>query len=131
MPDVVPDYTPGSDITCHFETACEGGRFVSISGPRVGGNIQVSRSGAAAAVFGVSARDRVIGDKGLVYASPSIVPVEVGAGAITAGDAIASDAAGRAVVAAAGEQIAGYACDDAAAGPATYVPVKLDANQAS
>lgn len=118
MPDVAPFWTPGESITCHAEAAVTGGRFVAISGPRVGGNPQVSPAGAGALIFGVAARDKGAGAKVMVYAKPGqIVPVRC-AFAGAAGNKVMSDANGQAVlyVAGAGNHVAGELVDDVANG---------------
>lgn len=122
MPDIVPFWTPGESITCHAEAAVIGGRFVAISGPRVGGNIQISPATAAQGAFGVAARDRGIGEKALVFAKPGqIVPVRTGE-ALTANDEVEVGAAGVAMKLANGVAV-GRACDDA--GNGTDCPIRL------
>lgn len=120
----VPFWTPAQALTAHAGVALTGKRFVRVSGPRVGGNVQVNHS-AGADVLGVAAYDSPAGDKVTVNAV-GIVPVTAAA-AITAGQRVTSDATGQAAVAtgAAGATVAyaGIAVDDAAAG--ADVPVLI------
>lgn len=116
MPDCTPFWDVADTLTCHAEAAVIGCRFVSISGPRVDGNPQVSHTAAGAEAFGVAARDKGAGEKVMVHRAPTIVaPVEVGATPLAAGDAVQSDAVGRAIPLAAGKKL-GIAMDDVAAG---------------
>lgn len=120
MPDVTPRWMPGDTITAHCEVAVTGRRFVSISGPTVDGNPQVSPTGAGLAALGVAARDKLTGEKVMVIGAPgTIVPVDAGA-AITAGQKVQSDASGRAIPLAAGVDL-GLAVDDGANGATALV----------
>jgi hypothetical protein len=112
--EAVAFFDPGDDLSCHVESAVTGRRFVAVSDPKqvgsvalandtLGGNIVVSPAGAGALALGVASYDASAGQKVPVMRGHKVVPVEAGA-AITAGDAVASDATGRAVLAGAGVQ---------------------------
>src|SRR5687767_5621590 len=111
MADITPYHFPGTTVTAHAENAITGGRAVQISGPRVDGNYQVGTpaaggaAGAGAAIFGVATRDAAAGEKVMVWGDPgTIVEAEAGA-ALTAGDDLEIDAAGRFIVLAAGVKV--------------------------
>lgn len=114
--DCTPFWDEADTLTCHASAAVIGCRFVSISGPRNGGNPAVAHSGAGAHPFGVASRDKLINEKVMVHRAPTIiVPVEVGVTPVVAGGLVMSDAVGRCVpyVAGAGVNVAGRALDDA------------------
>jgi len=120
----VPFWDEANTITCHAEAAVTGKRFVTISGPRVDGNPQVSHAAGTATTkaIGVAAYTVAAGAKVSVYTAPGLVmPVTV-AGAITAGDDVYSDADGKATATVTGLMV-GIALDDAADG--TDAPIKL------
>lgn len=122
----VPFWDEGNTITCHAEAAVTGKRFVTISGPRVDGNPQVSQLVGAANVraIGVAGYDAAAGAKVSVYSAPGLVMPVTASGAITAGQPVYSAADGKAVAAQpAGAPIVGIALDDAADG--TDAPIKL------
>lgn len=111
MPDCTPFWDEGDTLTCHAEVAVTGCRFVSISGPRVDGNPQVSPTAAGAEAFGVASRDKLAGEKVMVHRAATIVaPIEAGA-VLAAGDKVEAGAGGVAIVLAAGKQL-GVAMDD-------------------
>jgi hypothetical protein len=109
--EVTPFWDPGDAITCSPETAVTGKRFVVISGPRAGGLPLISPAGAGEAVFGVAAQDAATGIAVNVH-RVGVVPVTSGE-ALTAGDLVASDATGKAVIAGAGKRVVGLCLDDA------------------
>lgn len=108
--DATPYYDPADVVTGYCEAAVTGKRFVKISGPRVDGLTQVSPGTAGAACFGVAVRDAAITAR-VGIARVGIWPVTAGE-ALAAGDPIASDGTGKAVVAAAGEKVLGWVIDD-------------------
>lgn len=120
----VPFWDEGNTITCHATAAVTGKRFVTVSGPRQGGNPAVAHAAGTAGTkaLGVSARDAASGEKFSVYSSPGLVMPVTPAVAITAGQPIYSAADGRATNVATGQQV-GTALDDAAVG--VDCPVKL------
>lgn len=118
--ETIPYWQPGDTPTCHAKAAVTGKRFVAISGPRVGGNPQVSPAGAGVKVFGVAGRDAAAGTKVIAH-TEGIVPVTAGA-ALTAGQEVQSDATGQAIVLAAGKP-AGSVVDDVALG--ADAPIQL------
>lgn len=121
----VPFWDEDDTVTCHAETAVTGKRFVTVSGPMVGGNPQVEHQVGAAGkmVLGVAAYDAAAGAKVSVYNRSQVMPVTAGE-AIVAGDLVYSAADGRAVkTPPAGALVAGIALNDAALG--ADCPVKL------
>lgn len=114
--DVIPFHDPGDTVTCRASGAVTGKRFVTIAGPREDELYLVARSGLGAVVFGVASRDAAADADVMVFRPGAVLPVTVGAAGLDAGDPVKSDAAGRAVVAAAGDNIAGFVLDDVDAG---------------
>lgn len=109
--DCTPFWDVADTITCHAEAAVVGCRLVSISGPRVDGNPQVSHTAAGEEAFGVASRDKLAGEKVMVHRAPTIVaPIEAGA-VLAAGDKVQAGAGGTVIVLAAGKQV-GVAMDD-------------------
>lgn len=119
--DCTPFWDVADTITCHAEAAVVGCRLVSISGPRVDGNPQVSHTAAGEEAFGVASRDKGAGEKVMVIRK-GIVGVTAGV-ALTAGQDVQSDANGQAIVLAAGVR-AGTVVDDAGIG--TIALIALD-----
>jgi hypothetical protein len=115
----MPQYTPHHDggaapITLQASAAVTGGRVVAASG-----NNTVAPAGAAAtAAIGVAAHDAATGEKVAVWPLPGIVHEVTGSGAISAGDNLASGAAGVVAPIAAGTfgQLLGVALAGAADG---------------
>lgn len=114
--ECIPLFSPGSTPTCSPSAAVSGKRFVKVSGARVADLVRIAPCVAGDRAFGVAARDAAIGEPVHVWAHPGdIVPVKVGAGALTAGQDVQSDATGQAIVLGAGVRL-GTIVDDAAAG---------------
>ena len=120
--DLTPYEDPGDTATCYCETAVTGKRFVTVSGPKVDGLTQVSRSVAGERAYGVAARDAAIGANVMVFTEGD-VPVTSGA-ALTAGQEVQSDATGRAIPLAAGKSL-GVVLDDVA-GADLDAPIHLN-----
>jgi hypothetical protein len=120
--ECTPFHLPGDEITCHASAAITGKRFVKISGARVNDCYRVAPCTAAARAVGVASRDAASAAKVMVFAE-GIVPVTVGAGGVTAGQEVESDATGQAITLAAGKSL-GVAMDDASA--AADCPIKLN-----
>lgn len=120
MPKLLPFWLPGDEVTGHASAAVTGCRLVRISGPRVEGNPQVAPAAADGYAFGVAATDAAAGTKVTVFRVSAIYPVQAGA-AITAGQALKSNATGQVIPQGGTGIIIGYAVDDAAAN--AYVPV--------
>lgn len=119
--ECIPLFDPGATPTCSPSAAVTGKRFVAISGATVGGLMRIAPCGAGLRAIGVAARDAAIGEPVHVYGNPGqIVPVKVGAGALTAGQEVQSDATGQAIVVAAGLRL-GTIVDDAASGADGFV----------
>jgi hypothetical protein len=110
----VPFYSEGYIFTCHAAAAVTGKRFVAVTANQVDERPAVSPAGAGVAVLGVAAYDAPLGGGVTVYRKPSVMPVTAGA-ALTAGQQVQSDAAGRAIPLAAGIAV-GFALADAANG---------------
>lgn len=119
--DVTPYHLPGDTVTGHAEAAVIGGRFVAITGPRVGGNYQVSHAAAGARSVGVAARDTAAGAKVMLFGGPGTVVDVTAATALTAGNDVVVGADGQATTGAG--VIVGVAMDDVAAGAAG--PIRL------
>lgn len=126
--DMVRTREPGQDISAEVSAAVVGKTFVRISGARAfrfnvlattatGNLYKVATSTAGGAAFGVAKYDQATVGGKVGVARGGIVAVTAGA-AITAGQFIMADAAGKAVpwTSAASEANAklGYAVDDAA-----------------
>lgn len=126
--DMVRTKEPSSDISCETTAAVVGKTFVRISGARAfrfnvlattatGNLYKVATAAAGGPAFGVAKYDQAVVGGKVGVARAGICTVQAGA-AITAGQLIMSDAAGKAVpwVSAANEANAklGYAVDDAA-----------------
>jgi hypothetical protein len=115
--DVTPFYDPGDTITGRADGAITGKRLVVIAGAREDSLVVVSQAGANGRVFAVANRDAADGADVSLRRPGAIVPVTVGASALSAGDPVKSDAAGKLVVASAvGDECAGIVLDDADAG---------------
>lgn len=131
----IPLFKDGDDLTGRVITANVVGKtfgvisglesgpgltFPGIPGTYSGGNLQVSKCPAGAAADCVFAYDQVVGEiVPLLAAHGSIVPVSAGA-AITAGQDIEVDAAGKAIPLAAGKRVA-KAVTAAASGADVFV----------
>jgi hypothetical protein len=113
--EAIAYFDPGDDLSAQAEATVTGRRFVAISDPKqigsaalandtFGGNIVVSLAGAGAHAIGVATYDATAGQKVPVMRGHKVVPVEAGA-AMTAGDAVQSDATGRAILLAAGAKL--------------------------
>lgn len=111
-----PYYEPGTRITGKPTADVTGKRFVKISadiesGPALststgGGNIKVAPCGAGQRAVGVAAYDASLTSGEtvpLINGPGTVVPITAGAGGVTAGDEISSDATGKAVTATAAE----------------------------
>ncbi len=110
----VPFYPEGKEFTCHVGAAAVSGkRFVAVSANQIDGRPVVQHAGADARVLGVSGYDAPIGGAVTVYRAHNVVPVVAGA-ALTAGQAVKSDAQGRAVPATGTDLVAGVCLADAA-----------------
>jgi hypothetical protein len=111
-------YAPGEDISCVATAAITAERFVVISAAHnksLGENIKVAQATVSGvAVFGVAMYDAAIGDvvKIRPISGGSVMGVYAGA-ALTAGQEIQTDAAGKAIPLAAGKSC-GMAVNDAA-----------------
>ena len=117
MPDISPRFEPGREVTCRTSADVIGGRIVAITGAPVDGLTRVAHAANGnAAPYGVAARDKASGTDVMVFRpTAGIVPITVGAGAITAGQPVMAGAAGVAVPATAGKFAIGQAVNDAAA----------------
>lgn len=111
--ECIPLYPDNDAVTCRAVTAVTGRRFLALS-PVAGAGLNVDISGAipnvahcgaAGPVFGVSGYDCAAGGNLTVWRGGpgEITPVESG-GVFAAGDAVVSDATGRAVKGASGVQ---------------------------
>lgn len=142
-------FDEGADVTCQAEAAVTGCRFVKISdpaqGPALGGlsstsegsNLVVSHCGAGEKAFGVSSYDADAGSKLYAVRGHKIVPVLIGAGGVSAGQKVMSDANGKAVAydppalsgnaedLPDGPHILGIAVDDAAADAKGFIALSL------
>lgn len=120
----VPFWDEGNSYTCHAEAAITGKRFVTVSGPRVDDNPQVSHAAGTATTraLGVAAYTVAAGAKVTVYSAPGIVMPVTAAVALTAGDDVYSAADGRATNVATGK-VVGSCLDDVVAG--ADAPIKL------
>jgi hypothetical protein len=109
--ECIPLYPDDDAVTCRAVTAVTGGRFLALA-PVGGAGLNtdahgampnVAHCGAAGPVFGVSGYDCAAGGDVTVWRSGpgDITPVESG-GVFAAGDAVVSDATGRAVKGASG-----------------------------
>lgn len=95
----VPYFAEVTGQTRYAAVAVLGARFVKAHATAGDGNFGVQPCTAGAQAEGVAERDTAIGGSVLVFGgSGTVVPVEC-SGTITAGDEIASDSVGRAVVA--------------------------------
>lgn len=127
MPECIPFYEPGQQITAHVEADVLGCRMVAISDPKQGPqtdvlsttaegqNIVVSPCAADAKPFGVAAYDAVAGKKVGVISGPGFIVPVTADGAITAGAEVEVGAAGKVKVYADGIK-AGLAVDTVADG---------------
>lgn len=108
MPECIPYYEPGQQITFHAEAAVTGKRFVNISDPKQGPagsglsstaegqNIVCSHAAANGDAIGVAVHDVAIGKKGGALCTPGFVVPVTADGAISAGDLIMVGATGKA-----------------------------------
>lgn len=111
-------------LTRELKDAAVGKRFVSIvAGKGSGGHSLVSQTGDGADADGVLDGDGVKGERRRVVFEGSAAEVEAGA-AITAGQAVQSDATGRAVPLSTGKRL-GKAATDAATGEYTEIQFSL------
>ena len=101
MANAYAKYRSGEDPTCHAAGALTGGRFVRISGAPNGGNPTVNVPAAGGRTFGIASVDTAAGGKVMVLRPEKIVQVEAGA-TLAAGDLVEANAAGQAIVRAAG-----------------------------
>lgn len=119
--DCIPLFDPGATPTGSPSAAVTGKRFVKITGAMQSGLMRIGPAAAGDRAIGVAARDAAIGEPVAVYGNPGqIVPVKVGAGALTAGQDVQSDGTGQAIVLGAGVRL-GTIVDDAAAGADGFV----------
>ena len=116
-------------ITCIAVAAVTANRFVKITGahvstPGVGVLTGVSLAGAGDAVFGVAMFDAAIGATVSVslISDGGVFTIIAGTGGITAGQEVQSDAAGGAIVLAAGKT-AGMCINTVAAGGTAEIAV--------
>ena len=126
MPDCAPFMEPGQNPTCHVNAAVTGCRFVQIKTGvnAVDGNAQVEPCGAGLKAFGVAARDKLAGEKVMVFRW-GVVPVIAGA-TLAHGVPVEADAQGRAIPLAAGERL-GICMLDAASGAQAKIALELGA----
>lgn len=126
--DVSPKAYPNRDRTCFAAAAVIGGRFVGISGDaQTDDKPTVTHAAAAAAPYGVAARDKAIGDDVLVFRD-GCLPVEVGTVAVAAGARVVVEADGRVVTvgtAGAGAIVVGTVERAAASGAMALVALAL------
>lgn len=95
--EAIPYFEDGDRLTGHCTATVRGKRFVVVSGNlQTDNNIAVAEAGAGAAAFGVAGYDGATGAKIPVITGNQVVPVLAGA-ALTAGQQVQSDAAGRAI----------------------------------
>lgn len=112
MPDYVPVFKPGEDLTLTAGAAITGGRLVAVSGA----STVTETSGATAAWIGVATVDTASGAK--VAVTSGGVQVCTAAAAVVAGDVLIPAAAGRVTPIGAGTnyaQVVGIALTAAAA----------------
>lgn len=121
MPDVVPFQAPADTVTGHCAVALTGGRFVAIAGvQQADGPWTIGLPAAGGDSIGVVLRDGAIGDRVPVQCE-GIVPVVAGV-ALVAGQMVQTDAAGAAILLAAGQKL-GRVLTDTALG--ALAPIKL------
>lgn len=121
MPDVVPFQSPADTITGHCNVALTGGRFVAVVGvQQADGPWTIGLPAAGGDSIGVILRDGAIGDR-VPVSSEGIVPVVAGV-ALAAGQMVQTDAAGAAIVLAAGQKLGRVMTDTA---PGALAPIKL------
>ncbi|PKF69347.1 capsid cement protein [Corynebacterium mastitidis] len=109
-------YQPGTDLTARATTTITGKTFVSISGPRTGGSIQVTTCNGTTPIIGVAKYDTNQGGLvGVARGAARILTITAGE-AITAGQAVTSNQDGQVIPATEGQQIAGWAIDNATPG---------------
>jgi len=101
MTSVFPKYEDGPPITCHAAGALVGGRMCRVAAAPNGGNPTVNVPVAGGRTFGVVAQDVTAGQKQTVYTGRQLIWIEAGA-TLAAADLIQSDAAGLAILHAAG-----------------------------
>lgn len=105
MPDCVPAWIPGEQLTAFAAAALTGCRLVKISAaPQSDGTPTVNVPGAGDPCYGVAAQDAPINTAVMVYRSSTILPVESGA-AFAAGAELQCDASGRVITLAAGVKV--------------------------
>lgn len=121
MAESIPKYRPGRSITCHANAVITGARCVAIAGEPVDGNPRVGVPAAGARCFGVSATDAASGDKVGVHASEGqVVPIEAGAGGVTAPSIVEATNTGTVITRATGIPV-GEIVQGAAAGAQALV----------
>lgn len=136
MPECIPYYEPGEQITAHCEAAVTGKRLVGISDPRQGPaggalsptaegqNIVVSHAAAGGDAIGVAAHDGAVGAKVGVLASPGFVVPITADGAISANGLVEVGTAGKAKAFGTGK-VVGIALDDAADGADAMIKLRV------
>ncbi len=124
MPDCSPRFIPNHERTCHANVNVTGCRFVTVltGVNQVDDMPRVGVPAAAAKAYGVAARDRLAGEKVLVYRNGE-VPVETGA-AVAHGQGVECDNLGRAIPLAAGARLGTVMAD--AAGPGGFAFISLE-----
>lgn len=89
MPDTLPVFDPGGDITYTASAAITGGQLVEVTGPG-----SVGPAGAASTkCLGVAAFDCASGDRVTIHAG-GVQRIIAAAGGVTAGDVASAGAAG-------------------------------------
>lgn len=124
MAEQIGRFKPGENVSVFAATAISAGRFVTISGDKTArGDYSGGHAGAAGWALGVSQRDSAATtepahsqERLVEVMRGGIARVEVGTGGLTAGAAVKSDAAGKAVAQGGSGVILGYACETAVAG---------------
>lgn len=130
--DCIPYKRPGQDITAKATAAITGKTFVRVSGNRTSGPglaataegsvYQMAPCGAGLRAHGVAAWDAANGEQFNVIVA-GVVPVTAGA-AITAGQEVEVDAAGKAIPLASGKAV-GVAMSGASSGQDAEIMLAL------